>query len=137
MDNKYNDFALCTPEQFELIAKKYSEQICTKKTDYSNAYNYINMNLLLLEQSNFALAKNQFDLLQKIYIKTNNLKKLFPQATKTLSISKPCKIFNLHDLKNASITNLCMAIGDFCCISEPKLEFVQKAIDLICEYCKI
>lgn len=142
MDVKYNDFALCTPTQFEQIAKKYNEQINNKQPTITanslNIANYLNNNILMIEQTNVSLTQNKIRLLQKIYIKTYNLKKYFPAIeSKANNFTASTKKLSLTELKNASITNLCMAIKDFCFLNENNYVFLQKAADLICEYSKI
>lgn len=117
MDNKYNDFYICSPKEYEIIAKNYAKQLQNKQINIKEnnninidyILNILQNNISILENSSF--FSNKINYYQKIYIKTYSLFESFKklQNTHTTSTSKTSHFTSLNnfvDIKTNSINNL-------------------------------
>lgn len=117
MKNKYNDFCICSPKEYEIIAKNYAKQLQNKQIN-ANEYNNLNIdhilnilekNISFLENSSF--FNNKINYYQKIYIKTYNLFESFKKLQKDYISPTPKNIQltslnNFINIKTNSINNL-------------------------------
>lgn len=150
MENKYDDFCLCSPDTFEQIAKKYNEQIAKKnlseqKPVLSNAQSIFDLanqnvceleNLLLQE-----LSTPKRMTLQKIYIKSCHLKKLIhgeilthiKQKTHNSPYAQKNRtpLQNILGVKKICICNLCKMLKLFFPSSLTNKEMSESVVDII------
>ena len=141
MENKYDDFCLCTPDRYAQIAKKYNEQI--NKNNYTDSQESIlKANKLLKENinmlENLQLGNsNILSSLQKIYIKSYSLEKAINGMIKynnsDIKISQ-IKINNINEIKKRSVLNLCEILKNTLAVDSQMYVFT---INLIEEYTKL
>ena len=161
MENKYDDFCLCTPDRYAQIAKKYNEQI--NKNNYTDSQESIlKANKLLKENinmlENLQLGNsNILSSLQKIYIKSYSLEKAINgmikynnSDIKSYSLEKAIngmikynnsdikisqiKINNINEIKKRSVLNLCEILKNTLAVDSQMYVFT---INLIEEYTKL
>lgn len=141
MENKYDDFCLCTPDRYAQIAKKYNEQI--NKNNYTDSQESIlKANKLLKENinmlENLQLGNsNILSSLQKIYIKSYSLEKAINGIIKNndcdIKISQ-IKINNINEIKKRSVLNLCEILKNTLAVDS---QMYVLTINLIEEYTKL
>ena len=141
MENKYDDFCLCTPDRYAQIAKKYNEQI--NKNNYTDSQESIlKANKLLKENinmlENLQLGNsNILSSLQKIYIKSYSLEKAINGMIKNnnsdIKISQ-IKINNINEIKKRSVLNLCEILKNTLAVDS---QMYVLTINLIEEYTKL
>lgn len=158
MNNNYKDFCICSPENYEFLAKKYNEQINQKNQQKSfNSLPFISSfkeNIYVLEKininhSNIFLKNN----LQKIYIKTINLLNMLikKQNTTIYNIDKKNNEFgfnksdinfktgyltqnlknNLYTIKKLSTNNLCQILNELINSQSKDIDLQIDVLDLI------
>lgn len=161
MNENYDDFKICSPKEYEQIAKKYSEQLSKGHKDVAfNSkllHNFIKQNILVLENIVGSVKVNQASILQRIYVKSCSLEKYIienfssnilkqelsnkdkPYINNQKNNSKIMSIYDTSRIKKSGISNLCQILKLVCSnnINSQNLEFALKTIDLIEEYCKI
>lgn len=137
MENKYDDYAVWSPQIMENIAKKYGEQIrqkCEKESNLDSLFKseeLLRENLKIIEDASFNANNITCYNLQKIYIKTNSvLKRLNINLLRQKSTSNDNvkNIRSLQDLKKLSIKNLCQVCK---CLTDNSN--VESVLDLISE----
>ena len=147
MENKYNDFCVCSPETYALIAKKYNEQL-SQRNKQEEKQNINTSYILSLLQDNLTLIEglpvaqqSYIPLIQKIYVKTYNL---LTMAKKEFNISNATNIyrktnykqqFSPTQIKKISINNLCHILKELITCNNTKtailtLEILECWIDI-------
>ena len=123
MENKYNDFCICSPETYATIAKKYNEQLSSRKNEKekqivrgSQILSLLENNLEILERLPMAMQMKSFPL-QKIYVKTYNL---ITVTKNEFNIGNYVPMKNefhknrlyASEIKKISINNLCQVLKE-------------------------
>lgn len=120
MENKYDDFCLCSPETFEQIAKKYNEQIAKKDDSLvlQNAQSILdlaNQNVCQLENLlSHELSAPKRLTLQKIYIKSCHLKKLIHSEIASLGQMEQKTQYSLYAHKNRTPLQNILGVKKIC-----------------------
>lgn len=152
MDNNYKDFCICSPENYEILAKKYSEQLRTKvvneQYNYSKILNLLKENILAIENFNTGFANYDTNYLQKIYIKTyslfedvnkinkysttiqNNNDKNFTKQN-AIQHTTNANNRNIYMIKKSNTNNLCQILHELIYSTAPNKELLIKVVNII------
>lgn len=152
MDNNYKDFCICSPENYEILAKKYSEQLRTKvvneQYNYSKILDLLKENILAIENFNTGFANFDTNYLQKIYIKTyslfeevNKINKYSTtiqnnndkNITKQNAIQHTTKANNrnIYMIKKSNTNNLCQILHELIYSTATNKELLIKVVNII------
>lgn len=151
MKNNYEDFCIVSPEKYELLAKKYNEQLKTKvvneQYNYSQILNLLKENILAIENFNTSFANYDTNYLQKIYIKTYSLfedvKKINNNSTtiqnnngKSFTIQNAIQHTtnannNIYIIKKSNTNNLCQILNELIYSPTPNKELLIKVVNII------
>lgn len=152
MKNNYEDFCIVSPEKYELLAKKYNEQLKTKvvneQYNYSQILNLLEENILAIENFNTRFTNYDTNYLQKIYIKTyslfedvkkinnyyttmqNNNDKNFTKQN-AIPHTTNANINNIYIIKKSNTNNLCQILNELIYSSIPNKKLLIKVVNII------